>query len=750
MKIKLLHLAFAAPLAFCISPLSHAQSENEASLSTEEAVASSSITSVKREDIYITGGATQIKKQPGSAHLIDQNDIEKFEYDDINRVLSHIPGVNIQEEEGYGLRPNIGLRGAHPHRSRKIALMEDAVLIGPAPYSAPAAYYFPMFAKMEGIEVFKGPSAIKYGPNTVGGAVNMVTRSVPEEDGGRLNIAYGTDAYSKAHLFYGQRTDTWGWLVDGINLQTDGFKDLDTGNDTGFNKSDITLKGLINSDISADIYQQLEVKIQYSDEDSDSTYLGVTEEDFQDTPYRRYAASDRDHMDAEHKQLMLTHYIELDPTLSLTTIVYRNEFERLWSKLNGFDTNTSLSEIFANPNQGINVDFIQVLRGEINSSDLGPDGTLIVGNNDREYVSQGIQFLAHWDPMLLGVAHEFEFGFRLHNDYIERNHTTDSFLMTNGELISDGAATVATTTNKDSTDAIAIHVQDKIRIGDWTLTGGARAEFIDTVRKDRSSSNADDISNEDTVLIPGLGAFYQLTPELGLLAGVYKGFSPVGPGQNDDIDPEESINYEAGFRYYEGAFNTELVGFYNDYSNIKGVCTFSSGCADADIDKEFNGGAAEILGAEITLGYSLQHNDLSYPFKFNYTYTQAKFAESFGSTNPDWGVGDIKSGDPLPYIPEHQASFSTGIVGKSWQNHLIVKYVGERNDTANTNVSPSNRTIDDYIVVDLKSNYKVSKDLHIYASLRNALNKVYVTSLRPFGDRPGIPRQVQVGMKYNF
>ncbi|WP_156504055.1 TonB-dependent receptor domain-containing protein, partial [Oleiphilus sp. HI0066] len=270
-----------------------------------------------------------------------------------------------------------------------------------------------------------------------------------------------------------------------------------------------------------------------------------------------------------------------DPTLSLTTIVYRNEFERLWSKLNGFDTNTSLSEIFANPNQGINVDFIQVLRGEINSSDLGPDGTLIVGNNDREYVSQGIQFLAHWDPMLLGVAHEFEFGFRLHNDYIERNHTTDSFLMTNGELISDGAATVATTTNKDSTDAIAIHVQDKIRIGDWTLTGGARAEFIDTVRKDRSSSNADDISNEDTVLIPGLGAFYQLTPELGLLAGVYKGFSPVGPGQNDDIDPEESINYEAGFRYYEGAFNTELVGFYNDYSNIKGVCTFSSGCADA-------------------------------------------------------------------------------------------------------------------------------------------------------------------------
>jgi len=706
---------------------------------------------LKREDIYITGGAEEIKKQPGSAHLLNEQALEKFEYTDINRVLSQIPGVNIQEEDGYGLRPNIGLRGAHPHRSRKIALMEDGVLIGPAPYSAPAAYYFPMFAKMEGIEVFKGPAAIKYGPNTVGGAVNLVTRSIPDEDKGRLNFAVGADQFTKLHTYYGQRRDQWGWMVDALNIKTDGFKELDTGNNTGFDKSDVTFKGVVNSDVYADTYQQLELKVQYSEEDSDSTYTGLTEEDFDVNPYRRYAGSDRDHMDTKHTQYMLSHYIELDPTFSLTTKIYRNEFERLWSKLNGFNTTTSLADILANPNTGTNVDFMQVLKGEMNSADVGADATLIIGNNDREYISQGVQFLAHWEPLILGTPNEFEFGLRLHNDQIKRNHSEDKFLMSSGELVSDGNATVATTVNKDSTDALAIHVQDKVEIGDWTVSGGARVEYIDSKRQDRSATNPQaTVENSDTVFIPGGGVFYQFTPELGLLAGVYKGFTPVGPGQPSEIEPEESVNYEAGFRYYQGVFSTEVIAFYNDYSNIKGVCASSLGCVDADIDKEFNGGEVEIKGVEFSAAYQLALNELNIPIKFDYTFTDAAFASDFGSLNPDWGVGDINSGDALPYIPEHQFSFSTGVAAPQWRIDAVLKYVGERNDTANEGDSPAIRVIDSYTVVDLKGSYNLAQDIQLYSSINNILDKEYVTSLRPYGARPGAPRLAQVGIKVSF
>lgn len=141
------------------------------------------------ERIQIIGHDDKLRTEAGAATLIGEVELEKFKFDDINRVLYSVPGVNIREEDGYGLRPNIGFRGATPERSKKITVMEDGVLIGPAPYSAPAAYYFPMMSKMTALEVFKGPAAIKYGPNTVAGALNMTTRQIPNSKEGATEIA---------------------------------------------------------------------------------------------------------------------------------------------------------------------------------------------------------------------------------------------------------------------------------------------------------------------------------------------------------------------------------------------------------------------------------------------------------------------------------------------------------------------------------------------------------------------------------
>ena len=104
--------------------------------------------SVELQGVYITGGANELMTTPGSATLIDDVELETFEYTDIHRVLNAVPGINLQEEDGYGLRPNIGMRGTAPERSKKVTIMEDGVLSGPAPYSAPAAYYFPNFFRM--------------------------------------------------------------------------------------------------------------------------------------------------------------------------------------------------------------------------------------------------------------------------------------------------------------------------------------------------------------------------------------------------------------------------------------------------------------------------------------------------------------------------------------------------------------------------------------------------------------------------
>ena len=121
----------------------------------------------------------EIAKTGSSAQTLGEEDLEAMEYDSPDEVMRQLPGVFVRTEDGFGLRPNIGIRGASADRSKKIALMEDGVLFGPAPYAAPAAYYFPMIGRMSAVEVYKGPTTILFGPNTVGGALNLGTRAVP-------------------------------------------------------------------------------------------------------------------------------------------------------------------------------------------------------------------------------------------------------------------------------------------------------------------------------------------------------------------------------------------------------------------------------------------------------------------------------------------------------------------------------------------------------------------------------------------
>ena len=59
---------------------------------------------IVRERVDVVGDSTLVEKIPGSAHVIDRREMEKVKLatDDIHQMLRRIPGVNIQEEEGYG------------------------------------------------------------------------------------------------------------------------------------------------------------------------------------------------------------------------------------------------------------------------------------------------------------------------------------------------------------------------------------------------------------------------------------------------------------------------------------------------------------------------------------------------------------------------------------------------------------------------------------------------------------------------
>ncbi len=214
-----------------------------------------------RERVMVIGEASEVGEIPGSAHYINQEKLEsqQLAYDDIHQILRQVPGVNVQEEDGYGLRPNIGMRGTGAERSSKITLMEDGVLIAPAPYAAPAAYYFPVTGRMDAIEVRKGSSQIKYGPKTNGGALNLISTGIPEDFNLKGNLALGVDNSRKFHLNLGDSYKHFAWVAETYQMATDGFKELDGGGNTGFDVNDYLAKLRLHSGGSARIYQELEI-----------------------------------------------------------------------------------------------------------------------------------------------------------------------------------------------------------------------------------------------------------------------------------------------------------------------------------------------------------------------------------------------------------------------------------------------------------------------------------------------------------
>ena len=91
-------------------------------------------------ELTIIGSKLDVRKVAGSGAVIDNDQIATEVSTDINQLLKTVSGVYVREEDGHGLRPNFGIRGATSERSEKVTLMEDGVLIAPAPYSNPAAY----------------------------------------------------------------------------------------------------------------------------------------------------------------------------------------------------------------------------------------------------------------------------------------------------------------------------------------------------------------------------------------------------------------------------------------------------------------------------------------------------------------------------------------------------------------------------------------------------------------------------------
>jgi Fe(3+) dicitrate transport protein len=709
--------------------------------------------SVQLDSVTITGDAEDRSRASGSIHKIDEASLKQWHYSDVNRILEEVPGVYLRQEDGYGLRPNIGMRGSDANRSKKITLMEDGVLFAPAPYSAPAAYYFPMMARMQSVEVYKGLSSIKYGPNSVGGAINFVSRNIPvdyrKNGTSTVDLSAGSYGFGQLHGFYGNSYDNFGWLLEGVHMQSAGFKELDGGGNTGFDKNDLLLKFRFNNDPTAKTYHQLDIKLGYANETSHETYLGLSDDDFDANPYRRYVASKEDLMQWNHQQINVNYFFDPGGIYIINTVLYRRDFSRIWDKMNGFSGNAPLvSEILLNPNTPLHSVYYELLTGSANST--GPHENILVEAKDRDFISQGIQSQIDWELVIAGYKNSLNLGVRYHEDEVVRDHSIREFEIIAGDFYEiTSIAPRDTVQNNAKARALSAFVFNEISLANLTISGGVRGELIRTNHHNKIDNKI--TSLENFVVLPGVGMNYKITDSLRVLAGVHKGFVSVTPGSDASVIPEKSINYEAGFRYAEPTLSSSVIGFFSDYRNLSGTCTFSLGCAAEDVDQSFNTGNVDIWGVESELRKTFAkvfNSSFNLPFTLVYTYTDSRFRNNFSSPRPD--LVDVKVGDQLPNLPQHLLTTRMGLYNDNWQGALAFNYVPEMRTIAGIDKPSKKNRTDSQTVVDFSLNYFLSTKSTIYLTANNLFNNVAIVSRRPFGARPNKPRTFLIGLKLSI
>ena len=620
--------------------------------------------------------------------------------------------------------------------------MEDGIPTAPTPYADPSAYYSPTAGRMAGFEVLKGTSSLKHGPNTTGGVINYLSTPIPNQQLSHLRASYGTDNERVAHAYSGGRTDfgggKLGYLLELFDHRSDGFHTLKSLNgapdrNAPIERTDILLK--LSYEFGEGDY--LEFKAGRMDMDADVSYQGLSKADYATNPYQRYANTDTDNMDSDQTRYYLRYNKEFSDSLTMSTTVFLNEFNRNWykgSKVSIDGTNyTSVGKgVFQDAN------LIGVLKGDTN-------GTYKVKSNNRAYEAQGI--MANLDFSV--GNNEFDLGFRfMTNDYDQLPYHEDTF-----SVVNDGAGTTTTTkeygpkpgnTEYKDADSFEVYLTDDISFGSLTVSPGIRYTSIDY-----QYSGANDRTLSET--LAGIGAGYEVSESLNLFAGVYQGQTfPDAQSASSSTskglrNQETSLNFEIGARGNVGIFGFDVTYFNTQLEDMLFLESVASG-----VTEPFNGGEGSIQGLEVAVGADFGNEGFGFPVSVSATFTDSEFetaADGFGYDWGDDGISGNEVGNEFAYIPDTMFNIRAGLEFDKFSTYL--NYFHQSDIFTNADNTDEYK-LDSYGILNWSGFVKVNDSTTLFTKVTNLTDEVYAHGIAPDGYRPGAPRIVSVGMEFDF
>lgn len=500
-------------------------------LSSAPAIAEERTTTLEQVEVESDWLGTPTKKHTrtytGARNVVDSEDLHDKGALNLEDTMRRVPGVQVLDETGTGILPNIGVRGLNPLRSERVQMLVDGYPVAIGPYTNVGVSLFPVtLPSLDAVDVVRGGAAVHYGPNNVGGVLNLITRPIPNEFEQTLRerslIAEDTGNVMTDTYYRGG-----GFVTDDLGLQFQA--NLQKGN--GFrDHSDTDVQNyILDTDYLADDINEFKTQLQYYDVTADLPGALSPQAYEQD---RNQSQRPYDGYDADMWRGTLTWIRTPSDDIEFQWRNFAHKADRsfffgqdLASGGNWADPEATSSHVADSPR------IFKVFGTEPRISKRINNHTLMAG---VRYVNEDVQF--------------------------DVNRTD----------LNSGAYKAIRRWQFD-TDAMAYYVSDTIRFIDdrLTVTPGIRYEDVRTDYQDEISSAAND--NRATAWLPGLTVGLQASNEVFLFTNAQRSLVPVQTAQvvnKGEVANEIAWNYELGSRW-KPQKNLELSAtlFHIDYQD---------------------------------------------------------------------------------------------------------------------------------------------------------------------------------------
>ncbi|GGO84148.1 ligand-gated channel [Marinobacterium nitratireducens] len=564
----------------------------------------------------------EVKVYPGSRSVIESEQLQESGALNIEDAIRSAPGVQILDETGTGILPNIGLRGLNPLRSERLQMLVDGYPIAIGPYSNVGVSLFPVtLPSVDTVDIVRGGAAVRYGPNNVGGVMNFLTKPIPGQTEQtlqqRLTIAEDTgNIYSDTYYRIG------GFVNDDLALQFqanvqrgDGFRD----------HSDTDVDNVIvSAEYFIDDRNELAASLQYYDVDAELPG-GLSPSAYEQN--RTQSQRPHDAYDADMVRGTLGWTFRPNDDVEFEWRNFAHRADRTFF----FGQDLTSGGHWADP--------------EADASHVADSPRVfhVWGTEPRLTVREGI--------------HTLTFGARFVSEEVDFD--------VNREELATG--TYGTVREWDlETDALALYLSDTLGLLDGRLeiTPGLRYEDVEMDFEDQLSGSRS--SNDADELLPGLTVGLQATDAVFLFANAQKSLVPVQIAQATkagDVANETAWNYELGARWQPvPALATSATLFRIDYEDQI--------VHNRTTDRFENVGETRHEGIELEADWQATER---LALGLGYTYLDTKQLS-----------GDNKGND-LPNAPHHHLSAEARYQLQQWTANLNLNYVSDSfSDAANT------------------------------------------------------------------